>query len=166
MKLIPREDVAAALKHPNEMAWRGEFAPQRGTPYWMFRDWLVSPSGQPCNPPPWGALVAFDLNSGKPRWEAPLGSMGQGWPAGSINLGGPTATAGGLIFTAAALDPHLRAFDSDTGKEVWTVELPASAQSTPMTYEWRGRQYVVICAGGHGKMKSKMGDAVVAFALE
>jgi quinoprotein glucose dehydrogenase len=166
MKLIPREDVAAALKHPNEMAWRGEFAPQRGTPYWMFRDWLVSPSGQPCNPPPWGALVAFDLNGGKPRWEAPLGSMGQGWPAGSINLGGPTATAGGLIFTAAALDPHLRAFDSDTGKEVWTVELPASAQSTPMTYEWRGRQYVVICAGGHGKMKSKMGDAVVAFALE
>jgi quinoprotein glucose dehydrogenase len=132
----------------------------------MFRDWLVSPSGQPCNPPPWGALVAFDLNGGKPRWEAPLGSMGQGWPAGSINLGGPTATAGGLIFTAAALDPHLRAFDSDTGKEVWTVELPASAQSTPMTYEWRGRQYVVICAGGHGKMKSKMGDAVVAFALE
>jgi quinoprotein glucose dehydrogenase len=165
-KVIPREDAEAALKHPVEMAWRGEFAPQRGTPYWMFRDWLVSPSGQPCNAPPWGALVAFDLNSGKLRWEAPLGSMGQGWPPGSINLGGPIATAGGLIFTAAALDPHLHAFDSDTGKEVWTAELPASAQSTPMTYEWQGRQYVVICAGGHGKMKSKMGDAVVAFALD
>ena len=76
------------------------------------------------------------------------------------------ATAGGLIFTAAALDPHLRAFDADTGKEIWTVELPASAQSTPMTYEWHGKQYIVICAGGHGKMKSKMGDSVVAFALE
>jgi quinoprotein glucose dehydrogenase len=72
----------------------------------------------------------------------------------------------GLIFTAAALDPHLRAFDSDTGKELWTVELLASAQSTPMTYEWNGKQYIVICAGGHGKMKSKMGDSVVAFALE
>jgi quinoprotein glucose dehydrogenase len=92
--------------------------------------------------------------------------MGEGWPAGSINLGGPIATAGGLVFTAAALDPHLRAFDTDSGRELWSVELPASAQATPMTYEAGGKQYVVICAGGHGKMKSKMGDAVVAFALE
>jgi quinoprotein glucose dehydrogenase len=132
----------------------------------MHRDWLVSPSGLPCNAPPWGALVAFDLKTGKLRWEAPLGSMGEGAPAGSISFGGPMATAGGLVFTAAALDPHLRAFDADTGQEVWTVELPASAQSTPMTYQWEGRQYIVICAGGHGKMKSKMGDSVVAFRLE
>ena len=76
------------------------------------------------------------------------------------------ATAGGLIFTAGALDPRLHAFDLDTGKELWSVELPASAQSTPMTYEWNGKQYIVICAGGHGKMKSKMGDSVIAFALE
>ena len=75
------------------------------------------------------------------------------------------ATAGGLIFTAAAFDPHLHAIDADSGKEVWTAELPASAQSTPMTYSWRGKQYIVICAGGHGKFKSKMGDTVVAFAL-
>ena len=76
------------------------------------------------------------------------------------------ATASGLIFVAATLDPRLRAFNAETGREVWSIELPASAQSTPMTYEWKGRQYVVICAGGHGKMKSKMGDSVLAFALE
>jgi quinoprotein glucose dehydrogenase len=70
-----------------------------------------------------------------------------------------------LIFSAAALDPHLRAFDADTGRQLWSAELPASAQATPMTYEWRGVQYVVVSAGGHGKMKSKQGDAVVAFAL-
>jgi len=148
------------------MKWRGEFAPQRGTPYGLHRDWLVSPSEMPCTPPPWGAVVAFDLKTGKLRWEAPLGSMGEGWPPGSISFGGPMATAGGLVFTAAALDPHLHAFDADTGKEVWTVELPASAQSTPMTYQWQGTQYITICAGGHGKMKSKMGDSVVAFRLE
>lgn len=165
-KLIARADMQAALKKPDEMAWGGEFAPQRGTPYGMHRDWLVSPSGLPCNAPPWGALVAFDLNTGKPRWEAPVGAMREGAPAGSVTLGGPLATAGGLVFTAAAVDPHLHAFDADTGKEVWTVELPASAQSTPMTYEWQGRQYIVICAGGHGKLRSKMGDAVVAFRLE
>src|ERR1035438_5039351 len=104
----------------------------------MHRDFLVSPAGQPCNAPPWGALVAFDLSAGKVRWEAPLGSMGEGWPAGSINLGGPMATAGGLIFAGAAIDPHLHAFDSDSGKELWTAELSAGAQSTPMTYEMGG----------------------------
>ena len=167
-RLIPRENLQSEVEHAGETetAWRGEFARQRGTPYAMHREWLVAPNGQPCNRPPWGALVAFDLKTGKVRWEAALGSMGEGWPAGSITLGGPMATAGGLVFTAAALDPHFRAFDSDTGKELWTVELPASAQSTPMTYQWNGKQYIVICAGGHGKMKSKMGDAVVAFALE
>ena len=163
-QLIPREKMAEAREKTVEMPWRGEFAPQRGTPYGMHRDWLVSPSGSPCNAPPWGALVAFDLNTGKLRWEAPVGTMGL--RAGSITLGGPMATAGGLVFTAAALDPHLHAFDASTGQEVWTVELPASAQSTPMTYEWQGKQYIVICAGGHGKMKSKMGDTVVAFRLE
>jgi len=168
VKLIPREDMGAAYagRGQTETAWGGEFARQRGTPFAMHREWLVAPNGQPCNAPPWGALVAFDLATGKLRWEAPLGVMGDGWPAGSISLGGPMATAAGLIFTAAALDPHLRAFDSDTGKELWSAELPAGAQSTPMTYEWKGRQYIVICAGGHGKMKSKMGDAVVAFAIE
>jgi quinoprotein glucose dehydrogenase len=167
-KVIPREDMQTAIDHnkATETAWGGEFARQRGTPYGMYREWLVAPTGQPCNAPPWGALVAFDVTRGILRWESPLGVMSDGWPAGSISFGGPMATAGGLVFTAAALDPHLRAFDTDTGRELWSVELPASAQSTPMTYEVNGKQFIVVCAGGHGKMKSKMGDAVVAFALE
>ena len=72
MKLMPREDMQAALaaSKQTEMAWGGEFARQRGTPYGMHREWLVAPTGQPCNAPPWGALVAFDLNTGKLRWEA------------------------------------------------------------------------------------------------
>jgi quinoprotein glucose dehydrogenase len=167
MKLLPREEMQAAFDaaKQNETSWGGEFAGQRGTPYGMHREWLVAPNRLPCNQPPWGAIVAFDLTTGKLKWESALGALAEGAPPGSISLGGPMATAGGLIFTAAAIDPHLHAFDSDTGREVWTVELPASAQSTPMTYEWNGRQYVVICAGGHGKMQSKMGDSVVAFAL-
>jgi quinoprotein glucose dehydrogenase len=169
-KLIPREDLQAAFQHPDEMAWGGEFARQRGTPYGMHRDWLVAPSGEPCNAPPWGALVALDLNTGKLHWEAPLGStngrFGNTEPPGSLSFGGPLATAGGLIFSAAAYDPNLHVFDANTGREVWTTELPASAQSTPMTYEIHGKQYLVICAGGHGKMKSKMGDSVVAFTAQ
>ena len=63
------------------------------------------------------------------------------------------------------MDTYLRAFDSGSGKEIWKGELPASAQATPMTYTVKGKQYVVICAGGHGKLGTKMGDSVVAFAL-
>jgi len=167
-KLVPHDEMKAAMEHAKETdtAWGGEFGLQFGTPYGMHREWLVAPNGMPCNAPPWGALVAFDLNTGKLRWESALGSMGSGMPPGAINLGGPIATGGGLSFTAAAQDPHFHAFDSDTGKELWTIELPASAQSTPMTYEWHGKQYIVICAGGHGKLKSQMGDAVVAFTLQ
>jgi quinoprotein glucose dehydrogenase len=105
------------------------------------------------------------LKTGKLRWESPLGEMKPGAKTGSPNLGGPIATAGGLVFTAAAMDTYLRAFDAETGAELWKGELPASAQATPMTYEVNGKQYVVICAGGHGKLGTKMGDSVVAFAL-
>ena len=74
-------------------------------------------------------------------------------------------TAGGLVFAAAAMDTFLRAFDVETGRETWKAELPASAQATPMTYSIAGKQYIVICAGGHGKLSTKQGDAVVAFTL-
>ena len=76
-------------------------------------------------------------------------------------------TGGGLVFIGAALDPYLRAFDTETGKELWKGELPASARSTPMTYRSAsGKQYVVIAAGGHDVLDLKQSDALVAFAIE
>jgi quinoprotein glucose dehydrogenase len=76
-------------------------------------------------------------------------------------------TGGGLVFIAAAMDTSLRAFDVETGKKLWQGPLPASAQATPMTYRLsdNGKQFVVIAAGGHGKLRTKRGDYVVAFAL-
>jgi quinoprotein glucose dehydrogenase len=82
-----------------------------------------------------------------------------------VTLGGPIVTAGGLVFSAATMDTFIRAFDADSGSEVWKFELPASAQATPMTYSVKGKQYVVIAAGGHGKLGTKQGDYVVAFTL-
>lgn len=130
----------------------------------MVRAPLISPGRIPCNEPPWGALTALDLQSGKKRWEVALGSW-LGHDVGSPNLGGPLVTAGNLTFIAATQDAHLRAFDSETGKVLWQTELPAAAQATPMTFVWKGKQYVVISAGGHGKLGTKLGDAVVAFSL-
>ncbi len=83
---------------------------------------------------------------------------------GTENYGGPVATAGGLVFIGASLDEHFRAFDKDTGDELWKTRLPAGGYATPATYMVNGKQYIVIAAGG-GKMGTKSGDAFVAFAL-
>jgi quinoprotein glucose dehydrogenase len=166
VKLIPREEFPEARKNASESdRLHGEFARQTGAPFALFRTPLLAPSGLPCNAPPWGTVAAVDLFTGNKVWDVPLGSYLPGMSTGTITLGGPMVTAGGLVFTAAAMDNYLRAFDSETGKELWKSELPAGGQATPMTYTWDGRQFVVISAGGHGKLGTKQGDYVVAFAL-
>jgi quinoprotein glucose dehydrogenase len=91
--------------------------------------------------------------------------MGWGFIKGAPGIGGPIITAGGLVFIAATFDHRLHAFDIDTGKELWHGDLPAGGEATPMTYVAGGRQFVVIAAGGHVRMDTPLGDAVVAFAL-
>ncbi len=124
----------------------------------MYRRPLFSPSHLPCAPGPWGTLIGVDLAAGKIRWQVPLGSLRsfapkvKDMPPGSPSLGGPIVTAGGLAFIAGTIDPYLRAFDLDTGKELWKARLPTSGHATPMTYQWGGRQYVVIAAGGSAKI--------------
>ena len=166
VKLIPRDDFDSARKSATDSGrLRGEFAPQVGAPYGMFRTALRAPSGLPCNAPPWGTVAAVDLFSGEKVWDVPLGSFLPGMNTGTITLGGPIVTAGGLVFTAAAMDNYLRAFDAESGKELWKFELPAGGQATPMTYSLKGKQYLVIAAGGHGKLGTKQGDYVLAFTL-
>ena len=165
VRMIPRAEYHAEMMKEQDNRIFGEFGDQDPAPYGIYRTFLFSPSRTPCTAPPWGTTVAVDLFTGKKRWETPLGTMMPGKTTGSINLGGPMVTAGGLVFTAATIDPVLRAFDSETGKELWSYELPAAGQATPMTYAIDGTQYVVIAAGGHGKLGSKQGDYVMAFRL-
>ena len=134
----------------------------------MRRGILLGPSGAPCSAPPFGALVAIDLATGARKWEVPLGTFAADGPAGlgSPNLGGPIVTAGGLVFIAATLDRKIRAFDVETGAELWSAPLPAGGKATPMTYLGAdGRQYVVIAAGGDGGRFGKS-DRLVAFAVK
>jgi quinoprotein glucose dehydrogenase len=165
VRLIPRDKV----KDDDEDGSHGR---QAGTPYAMLRRFLQSPSDLPCNPPPWGSLVAVDLAQGTIRWRVPLGSMQNfggahgAIPDGSISLGGPIVTASGLVFIAGTTDPHIRAFDIKTGNPLWKAELPASGNATPMTYEANGKQYVVIAAGGHQAIPEEaQSDTIVAFTL-
>jgi quinoprotein glucose dehydrogenase len=176
VQLIPREgfDRDRFREEDTRMGLDFEYNEMRGTPYVMRRRFLFGPSGLPCTPPPWGTLVAVDLQSGGISWEVPLGSMvgvippearevlQDGW--GSPNLGGPIVTAGGVVFIGAALDGALKAYDVETGEELWRGDLPASARATPMAYRLAsGERFVVIAVGG-GDLFGE-GDYLVAFRL-
>jgi quinoprotein glucose dehydrogenase len=144
-----------------------------GTPYILRRTYLVdlAKGKLPYTKPPWGTLAAVNLQRGGLQFEVPLGTMldpaqypeAAHW--GSINLAGPMTTAGGLVFVAASMDEHLRAFDVETGHLLWQSRLPAGGQATPMTYMIDGTQYVVQAAGGHAQLGTTLGDYVVAYAL-
>lgn len=157
---------AMKAKYPDK-----EVSPQKGAAYGMIRETVLSPLGVPCNPPPWGVLAAVDLKTGKVKWESTIGttedlvplSIAMKW--GTPTLGGSLVTAGGLLFIGSTIDKYLRAFDAKTGEELWQGRLPATGNATPMTYEWKGRQFVVIAAGGHGDLGVAPGDSFVAFAL-
>jgi len=163
VRLVPRDQAAAALRETGENRLSFEFGRQTGTPYAVMRAPLITPRKLLCTPPPWGALTALDLNTGKKKWQVSLGSW-LGHANGSPNLGGPLVTGGGLIFIGAAADNRIRAFDIETGIVLWEAILPAAAHSTPMTYVAEGKQYIVISAGGHAKLGSTLGDAVIAFS--
>jgi quinoprotein glucose dehydrogenase len=168
VRLIPREnyddDIKAATSNDR---LHGEYGRQVGAPYAMFRTPLIGPSETLtlCSPPPWGTVAAVDLFTGTKAWDVPLGSFVPRMNTGTVTLGGPIVTAGGVVFSAATMDNAIRAFDAETGKEIWKYELPAGGQATPMTYTVNGKQYLVIAAGGHGKLGTKQGDYVVAFTL-
>jgi quinoprotein glucose dehydrogenase len=139
----------------------------------------VTPEGQrfwqadtrySCAPPPWGELVAVNVNTGDIAWRSTLGQfdelMAKGLKTGAPNLGGGIATAGNLIFIGATVDGMFRAFDAKTGKELWSTKLTAPAHSIPATYLGKdGRQYVVVSAAGGGYLRDVTSDEIVAFAI-
>ncbi len=143
-----------------------------GTGQYVYNGYpkLLDHEGYPGSKPPWGTLNAIDLSTGRIRWRVPLGEYDELTrvgvpPTGTENFGGAIVTAGGLVFCGGTRDHKIRAFDRDTGKELWSHRLPFGGYAPPATYEAGGRQYVVIPATGGGKLGGELGDAYVAFAL-
>ncbi|ASG24325.1 membrane-bound PQQ-dependent dehydrogenase, glucose/quinate/shikimate family [Nitrospirillum viridazoti CBAmc] len=182
--ILPREE---AVKKGMIKPWKGwsepypkpkdfSIGPQYGTPYAaVVQPWLGA-FGAPCHAPPWGKLVAIDLQSRTIVWQRPLGTTRDTnlfnirtnlpLPTGIFNIGGNLVTASGVIFIGATADQYLRAFDEHTGRELWKARLPAGGQANPMTYQGKdGRQYVVVAAGGHGGLRTRNGDYIMAYAL-
>jgi quinoprotein glucose dehydrogenase len=149
---------------PDHGGTRRDVDIQAGAPYRVARQPLMAADGTPCGPPPFGSIVALNLNTGQKLWTVPHGGSIKDEP-GSYGTGGLIATRGGLLFATSTMDPYLRAYDSKTGKELWRGKLPVVANATPMTYTSHGRQYVIIAAGGYSTLREGQSDALVAFAL-
>ena len=165
IRLIPRADAAGFNPPPGH-----DFGQQKGAPFAMSRSVVMSPLGLLCNKPPWGEMVAVDLRAGKVLWRSTVGTtedvapLGVPFPFGAPLVNGLAVTAGGLVFTGA-MDAYLRAFDARSGRELWQGRLPVPGVANPMTYVWKGEQYVAIRAGGHSEAGTSIGDSVVAFRL-
>ncbi|MEO5559174.1 MAG: membrane-bound PQQ-dependent dehydrogenase, glucose/quinate/shikimate family [Dokdonella sp.] len=170
---IPR----AVADDPNAPGGHDGLHVQAGTPYGYKKGMFMSPLGVPCHAPPYGQLTAVDLKNKKILWQKPMGTVADTvlpfgikatlpFAIGMPVMGGPVATASGLVFFAGTYDYYLRAMDSATGKELWKGRLPVGAQATPMTYvsPKSGRQFVLIAAGG-ARQSPDRGDYIVAFAL-
>ncbi|HUQ90456.1 MAG TPA: pyrroloquinoline quinone-dependent dehydrogenase [Bryobacteraceae bacterium] len=162
--------------HDNGMILRyvkrpeGSLIPYRtqGPPYSRFWD----KNRYPCQAPPWGHLTAIDLDKGEFRWRVTLGAFDELTakgipPTGTSTLGGSLVTAGGVLFIGSTNDSRFRAFDKESGKELWVTRLPASAHATPMTYLGKKtkKQFIVIAAGGGNKYNETFSDSLVAFSL-
>jgi quinoprotein glucose dehydrogenase len=148
-------------------AEKARYGPYQTTGYERFLDH----EGYSAMKPPWGQLNAINLNTGEFAWRVPLGEhvelTARGIPrTGTETFGGSIVTAGGLVFIAGTKDERIHAFDKETGRLLWEHPLPAGGYATPATYAVNGRQYVVIAAGGAGKLQTKAGDAFVAFCLD
>lgn len=175
VQLIPRAQVSDPPIGDGGRRPDQAVAPQKGAPYGVDRPMWLSPLGVPCIAPPWGYIAATDLRTRQLLWSQPLGTGRDTGPLGvpsglrivigTPNLGGAVTTASGLAFIAAAQDNYLRAFETSSGRLLWSARLPAGGQSSAMTYMHRGRQYVAISATGHARFETTVGDTLMVFAL-
>ena len=171
-RLVPRgKDNPAAPDAAHPPGTETGVQPMYGTPYGVDLGVFLSPFSIPCMAPPWGSLAALDLTTNKIVWQHRVGTIRDQalvplpFKLGVPMLGGPMITAGGVAFLTGTMDDYIRAFDVNDGKLLWEDRLPAGGQSTPMTYEVNGKQYVVTVDGGHGSFGTKLGDFVRAYAL-
>ena len=166
--LIPRAD--ATKLYGDHMRGENGYAAQAGSAYGFRLENFLNMWGMPCWQPPFGTLLSYDMNTGKLNWEKPFGQvqkwgfyMPESW--GSITIGAPVITKGGLVFIGASMDSRVRAVDLKSGAVLWKALVDAPAVAQPAVYTYKGKQYVAFAAGGNGILTPRLSDQLVAFAL-
>ena len=184
VKLIPRAEadrqIAASAKAgtSHDIALAAAPLPMSGTPYGAKVRGFTSPLGTLCHAPPYGKISSIDMDTQKLLWDRPVGTTRDSGPLGlEVGLpirmgmpgfGGSMITRSGLIFFGAQKERTFRAFDTATGKVLWSDRMPASGNANPMTYVGpkSGRQFVVVAASGHVTSQSMpLGRTFRAYAL-
>lgn len=167
-RLLDRDEYN--LETNNDTRETGGFAPMKDSPYGFDLSVFLNPLGMPCWKPPYGELSAYDLKTGDLLWRRPMGAVQQwgffmpdSW--GSVTIGGPVITKGGVIFIGASMDSKVRAFDQKTGDLLWKAQVDAPAVAMPAVYTYKGKQYVVFVAGGNSILTPRVSDQVIAFTL-
>ena len=166
-KLLPRAEYDKESKGKGEAAG---YYPMEGSPYGLRLTDFLNPIGMPCWNPPFGTLSAYHLATGKLLWREPFGEvqkwgfyMPNSW--GSVTIGAPLITSSGLIFIGASMDSRVRAIDLKSGAPLWQANVDAPAVAMPITYVYKGRQYVVFVVGGNSILLPAVSDQIVAYAL-
>ena len=157
----------------NSRSSRAGYNPNAGAPYAVLLNPFLSIIGLPCQSPPWGYVAGLDLLTGKVVCKHKNGTIRDESPIpipfklGVPSLGGPMMTAGGVAFLSSTLDYYVRAYNVTDGRVLWKARLPAGGQAVPMTYQSpaSGRQFVVVVAGGHGSLGTKLGNSIIAYAI-
>jgi len=167
-KLIPKHSLGDVETNKGEQGVNAN----EGADYAVEMGPFLSPLGVPCQQPPWGTIAAANLSTGDIAYQRKNGTVQDLSPLplkfelGVPGIGGPIITKGGVAFLSAATENNFRAYDLATGDVLWNQRIPAGGQATPMTYlNSKGEQMVVLVAGGHGSVGTKIGDYVIAYKL-
>ncbi len=150
MAIDPTKSLAYAINLHQPMTYHVESTPYPKGKLWLGGAFKVIPTEEQ-----WGNVTAVDYNTGKIRWQVKTQQP---------MIGGILATAGGLVFTGEG-NGLFRAYDSDTGSELWRFQAGAGVNAPPSSYTVGGRQFIVVAAGGNTQLDYKRGNTLIAFSL-
>jgi len=147
----PGKHLAFALNLHQPMTYHVDSSPYPDGKLWLGGAFKIIPSEEQ-----WGQFVAVDYNTGKVAWKVKTPQP---------MIGGALATAGGIVFAGEA-NGDFKAYDSASGKILWSFNAGAGVNAPPSSYVVDGKQYVVVGAGGNAQIDSKRGNAIVAFTVD
>ncbi|MGI9305032.1 MAG: pyrroloquinoline quinone-dependent dehydrogenase [Gammaproteobacteria bacterium] len=150
MAIDPTLNLTYAINLHQPMTYHVESTPYPEGKLWLGGAFKVIPSEEQ-----WGNVTAVDYNTGKIKWKVKTQQP---------MIGGILATAGALVFTGEG-NGLFKAYDSSNGSVLWQFQAGAGVNAPPSSYTVKGKQYIVVAAGGNVQLNYKRGNNIIAFTL-